>query len=310
MGNHDPASVDELFDAGQKFVQPHVCHPKTSPWFDLRVFYIRVSNCSIEKTPPDYLTLNHIPLSPDTILEVNGRRSSIYADQVSSSLRRDRIDKSSEEATFVSTDSIKMTGSVRFEVYDRDLLLLTGVLELRNSNGFTRETKKHSNKWSMNCQTAKSACASFLKCKKNLKADMNIPTVEVYVAGWFCGSPIILAKSLQLGVLKKNRRMFPLGSIPEDEATEVKKEEPPEDALQTSQHPSYKEESDSENEYCDIYRCLEYSEREDGELSWFNAGVRVGVGIGLGICIGTGIGVGLLVRMYRATGRNLKRRLI
>ncbi|XP_042394225.1 uncharacterized protein At1g01500-like [Zingiber officinale] len=309
MGNHDPAYVDELSDAGQKFIPPHVCHPKTSPWFDLRVFYIRVSNCSIEKTPPAYLTLNHIPLSPDTILKVNGRRSSIYADQVSSSLRRDRIDKSSEEATFVSTESISMTGSVRFEVYDKDLLLLTGVLELRNSNGFAWETKKHSNKWSMNCQTAKSANTSFLKSMNNLKADLNIPTVEVYVAGWFSGSPIILAKSLQLGVLKKNRRMFPLGSIPEDETTEVKKEEPREDALQTSEHPPFKEESDSENEYCDIYARHEYSETED-ELSWFNAGVRVGVGIGLGICIGTGIGVGLLVRMYQATNRNFKRRII
>lgn len=45
---------------------------------------------------------------------------------------------------------------------------------------------------------------------------------------------------------------------------------------------------------------------EDGEMSWFNAGVRVGVGIGLGICVGVGVGVGLLVR----TTRNLRRRLM
>lgn len=49
---------------------------------------------------------------------------------------------------------------------------------------------------------------------------------------------------------------------------------------------------------------------EDGELSWFNAGVRVGVGIGLGICLGIGIGVGLLVRTYQATTGNFKRRLM
>ncbi|CAA2987830.1 C-terminal binding AN-like [Olea europaea subsp. europaea] len=34
---------------------------------------------------------------------------------------------------------------------------------------------------------------------------------------------------------------------------------------------------------------------EDGQLTWFNAGVRVGVGIGLGMCLGGGIGVGLLM---------------
>lgn len=53
-----------------------------------------------------------------------------------------------------------------------------------------------------------------------------------------------------------------------------------------------------------------YVDEEDGELSWFNAGVRVGVGIGLGLCVGVGIGVSLLVRSYQATTRNFKRRFI
>lgn len=51
-----------------------------------------------------------------------------------------------------------------------------------------------------------------------------------------------------------------------------------------------------------------YSEDEDGQHTWFNAGVRVGVGIGLGVCVGVGIGVGLLMSSYQATARNLKRR--
>lgn len=49
---------------------------------------------------------------------------------------------------------------------------------------------------------------------------------------------------------------------------------------------------------------------EDGQLSWFNAGVRVGVGIGLGMCIGIGVGVGLLMRSYQATTRNFRRRFL
>lgn len=40
-------------------------------------------------------------------------------------------------------------------------------------------------------------------------------------------------------------------------------------------------------------------ESEEGELSWFNAGVRVGVGIGLGLCLGVGIGLGLLARPFK-----------
>lgn len=47
---------------------------------------------------------------------------------------------------------------------------------------------------------------------------------------------------------------------------------------------------------------------EDGQLSWFNAGVRVGVGIGLGMCVGIGIGVGLLMRSYQATTQTFRRR--
>lgn len=47
---------------------------------------------------------------------------------------------------------------------------------------------------------------------------------------------------------------------------------------------------------------------EDGQLSWFNAGVRVGVGIGLGMCVGVGLGVGLLMRSYQTITRNLQRR--
>lgn len=51
-------------------------------------------------------------------------------------------------------------------------------------------------------------------------------------------------------------------------------------------------------------------EGEDGDMTWFNAGVRVGVGIGLGMCLGVGIGVGLIVRTYQATTRPFRRGFI
>lgn len=73
-----------------------------------------------------------------------------------------------------------------------------------------------------------------------------------------------------------------------------------------SEYPHHK----PENEDYDPYSGTAYLEGEDGELSWFNAGVRVGVGIGLSICLGIGIGVGLLVRTYQGTTRNFRRRLL
>lgn len=73
---------------------------------------------------------------------------------------------------------------------------------------------------------------------------------------------------------------------------------------------SYEFKQEEEGHSNTSYPSMEYLEGEDGELSWFNAGVRVGVGIGLGICVGAGIGVGLLVRTYQGTARNFTRRLL
>lgn len=68
---------------------------------------------------------------------------------------------------------------------------------------------------------------------------------------------------------------------------------------------------ENEGDYNSMYwQRTKYMDQEDSELSWFNAGVRVGVGIGLGVFIGIGVGVGLFVRSYRTTTRVLHRRLI
>ena len=53
-----------------------------------------------------------------------------------------------------------------------------------------------------------------------------------------------------------------------------------------------------------------YLDGDEGEITWFNAGVRVGVGLGLGMCVGLGIGVGLMMRAYQSTTRTLKRRFL
>ncbi|KAE8667406.1 putative Polynucleotidyl transferase [Hibiscus syriacus] len=136
-------------------------------WLDVRVFYVRVSKCETDdESTPTYLSLNHVPLNPDTLLEVNGVRIGICSDGASTLLRRDRLDKKSEEVTFVSTDSIKLSGSVKFEVFNKDALLLSGDLELCDSNGCTEELRGSGSMWSMNCESAMTSGFGFLKAKQ------------------------------------------------------------------------------------------------------------------------------------------------
>ncbi|KAI0497631.1 hypothetical protein KFK09_020864 [Dendrobium nobile] len=301
--NYDPVYKEETPDSGRMIIMHPLYLPKLPPWLDLKVFYIRICNYEVDESTPGHLTVNHIPLHPDTVLEVNGRRSSIYSDCVSSYLRRDRFDKKSEETTFVSTDNIRITGSVRFEVFDGDDLLLTGVLELCDDKDDEGESKGRQKKWSMKCQSLVSSGVSFLKGKQYKSPEMPLPTIEVYIAGCFSGTPIILTKTLKVGLQKRNQKSV-LDSIPEHDTVELKN-----DALQLSDYEDYKMDSDTNIDYSSLYPRAEYTEEEDGDLSWFNAGVRVGVGISLGICLGVGVGVGLLIRSYQATSKNFKRLL-
>ncbi|KAE8715518.1 Erythronate-4-phosphate dehydrogenase family protein isoform 3 [Hibiscus syriacus] len=284
------------------------CAGLSSIWFDLRVFYVRVSNFQVDDLTPEFLTLNHIPLEPDTLLEVNGIRTSIYSDEVSVLLRRDRVDKRSEEITFVGTDNVKLTGSVKFEVFDKKGPILSGLLEKSGNNGFNGGSKNIVKQWRMNCELEITSGSVFLKGKLNSCPKLSPPTIEVYVAGCFYGKPIILTKTLQLNYRKKHNRKGTLDAIPEYKSTECQKDMSP-GYMQLSEYRNYKQLNDED--YNNIFwRRTEYMENEDGELSWFNAGVRVGVGIGVGVCLGVGIGFGLLVRTYQATTRTLKRRII
>ncbi|KAI4298344.1 hypothetical protein L6164_031917 [Bauhinia variegata] len=276
------------------------------PWFDIRVFYVRVCNCELDDSTPEVLTLKHVPLNPDTLLHINGVRTSIHSDGVSTFLKRDRIDRKSE-ATFVSTDSIRMTSGVKYEVFDKDILLLSGVLELCHSNGFVGESNYNGQKWSMSCESDITPGSTFFKGKQFMMPDSSSTTIEVYIAGSFLDTPIISTKTLQLSSQKKYmRRNGMLYAIPEHESSESQKDAASVLALQVPDYMYHKLEDEY---YSNLYSRTAYLEGEDEELSWFNAGVRVGVGIGLGVCLGIGIGVGLIVKTYQGTARNFRRRL-
>lgn len=266
---------------------------------------------------PEYLTLSHIPLDPDTILEVNNKRCTLDSTGSSCRLKRNRVDKKFEEATFVSTDSIRLTGSVKFEVFDGDDLILSGVLDMcKNGNGVDGKLKNMNDveRWSMKCESMVSGGSRVFKGKQVTGLDSMPPMIEVYVAGSFVGQPVILTKTLQVCVRRKQGRKCGLDPIPEGETTESRRDVVDRLGLQEGEYEHYKTEHEHEHDY-DYDNSLhwnqtEYMEGEDGELTWFNAGVRVGVGLGLGICLGVGIGVGLLVRTYQSTTRNFRRRLL
>ncbi|XP_057724204.1 uncharacterized protein At1g01500-like [Arachis stenosperma] len=279
---------------------PFSIRDQSLPCFDIRVFLVRVCKSDLDNSAPEVLKLKCVSPNPGTLLKVNGVRAAMQSEGVSSLLKRDRVDKKSKEVTFVSTDSIKMSSNVKFEVFDKDVLLVSGVLELCNSNGSV-----NGQRWSMNCESIIIPGTSFFKSKKFMLPGSTLPTIEVYIAGSFLDTPIVLTKTLHLSSQIKHTRMGTFSTNLENETSA-----PSTFTLQAADNMSEKPEEEDNN--IDLYQRRAYvaAEEEDGEVSWFNAGVRVGVGIGLSVCIGIGIGVGVLVKTYQGTTRNFRRRLL
>ncbi|KAJ1686348.1 hypothetical protein LUZ63_017738 [Rhynchospora breviuscula] len=273
MGSTGSVGPDDNFEMGPILNQSLPTQP---PFFDLKVFYLRLTNYyqPSHQSTLNRLTVNLIPVHPLTIAKANSRSESDSGSGlvcVSCSLRQDRVDNTSHESTFICTDSIRINGGIQFEVLNGEELLLAGTLDPCDA----------SNRWVMTCR----AESGFRKLESN---DGALPTAELYIAGCHEGIPVILMESLDLGVAKD---MPTFGTW----------------AL--SGYRCYKPEDDGEFDYRS-YNKAEYTDcEEEGELSWFNAGVKVGVGIGLGIFLGLGIGVGVLVQSYQSTARSFKRRL-
>lgn len=292
-----------------------------SPWFDTRVFYVRFTGFMVDDSnPPDRLTVSYFPLVPDTVVKINGGRSSDFSDCcVSAQLRRDRADRRSEEATYVNTDSVKISGTVGFEMCDGDDLLLSGVLELSSVEGAGGAKGREKNYWGIKCESHMPAAPArggsvFKGRGRYAVLEKRVPTVDVYVAGSYAGQPVILTDTVQLFSPRKynKKAMMMLDTIPEYESTEKKNNGAFFDSLQVPEDNGVDKDDHFSTNYGpkSMYPLskVDYMGSEDGELPWFNAGIRVGVGISLGFCIGVGLGVGMLISSYQTTTRKLKRR--
>ncbi|KAL2469019.1 Uncharacterized protein Fot_50595 [Forsythia ovata] len=285
----------------------------TGGCLEIRLFYVRIAPCAVACVP-DHLTLRHLRREIGVSLEINGARVP-SSDTASISLRRDRVDKDSSEVTYVSTDSVRLSGPTEFEVCENgEELILCGSLERVDAatawaNGSAPENDSRTG-WSIDCYAAASMAngrSAFFQPKLGVCS----PSTEVYIAGCCSGMPVILTKMILISPRRKMLRQGMLDAIPEDEEM-GKEQRSVNNGLLWQRKPQFTEAEMDEYEMDEKAECSYYSEDmypgEDGQLTWFNAGVRVGVGIGLGMCLGVGIGVGLLMRSYQATTRNFRRR--
>ncbi|KAL5218159.1 hypothetical protein ABZP36_018843 [Zizania latifolia] len=282
--------------------------PEPSSWLSLKVFYLSVSRCEVNESMLDSLTVTHTPLTPDTVLDVDGG-SVVSNGHVSCSLRRDRAGSAAgpecgDACTFVSTADVRMSGSVRFEVQSGGERLLLGILETCDA------AVGKSGNWVMKCQVSVQRGSGLLRRGKETTKP---PVIEVYVAGLAWGAPVIFTKAMQLRFRRRRKVKAFMEPIPEcgEQTEDMKEMLPPNHETDASEYRCYKPEPDTgDADYDGFYVKPADEEGEDDELSWFTAGVRVGVGISLGICLGIGIGAGLLARSYQSTSRSLKRQLI
>ncbi|CAJ2662827.1 uncharacterized protein At1g01500 [Trifolium pratense] len=279
-------------------------------WLEIRLFYVRISPCLIDSVP-ESLTLCHPKREIGFSLVINGSPIPATVSAPPLTLRRDRIDKESAEVTYVSTDNVRITGGAEFEVYEKDVLFLCGSLERLDADW------GNGSGWDMDCHVAVGSigkgCSAFFRPKLGVSA----PSVEVYVAGCCSGVPVILSKTISMSPRRRVPRHAILDAIPEDEEMNVMDKDHvsgvngliPHPKLQvTGSAGSEVDDYDLDGKMANGFYSQEMYLGEDGQLTWFNAGVRVGVGIGLGMCVGIGIGVGLLMRSYQTTTRNFRRK--
>ncbi|KAI3444494.1 hypothetical protein Pfo_001159 [Paulownia fortunei] len=284
----------------------------TGGCLEIRLFYVRIVHCAVDSLP-HHLALHHLRRELGVFLEINGARIP-SSDAVSVKLRRDRVDKDSSDVTYVNTDNVKISGPVEFEVCEegKDLdLILCGSLQRADaaaawSNGNALENDSRTG-WSMDCYVANAIATNGRSSFFQPKIGISSPSIEVYVAGCCSGMPVILTKTILVSPRRKVLRQGMLDAIPEDE--EMGKERRSlSNGLVRQRNLQFMEADMDDYELGGKVKHNYYLEDnypgEDGQLSWFNAGVRVGVGIGLGMFLG----VGLLMRSYQATTRSFRRR--
>lgn len=292
-------------------------------WLDVKVIYIRIAAGAIdEASTPEQIQFCIPARAISSQLEVNGARIS-PAEEVCLNLRRDRIVSESAEATFVSTDNLRLSTEVSFDLLYNGELLVTGNVQSRDFQTKTRTDDedcvfRQPLEWNLECFCSLGINSGLLiRSSQDFSAPVVLPSLEVCIVGKSNGAPVMLTQTVCLASRRRNARKGSLGIIPEAEEMDkpdLSRTLMPgklDTEIRSATHGSKTEHMISSlydmqgSSVASLYGEVD----EAGEMSWFNAGVRVGVGIGLGMCLGVGIGVGLLVRTYQTTTRSFRRQL-
>ncbi|XP_077230940.1 uncharacterized protein At1g01500-like [Tasmannia lanceolata] len=245
------------------FMGHYKSHKMSVDEFEIRVTYLRIVSTSDMQN-----SMKIVFPSRDlkTCLQINGLKIDPSM-KISRTLNRHRADGLISESIYVNTDMIKFSGPLLpFEIHIQgSSVLVTGAL-IRKGDMFNGSAD---------------GCMWLMECEEGEMTEIKGGgLVDVYFAG-NSGKPVILN-----GVVELKKRRKGLGCIPEGDEiinynskgleTEEKLMKEFEDGCNNVQYKGHEEMS---------------VEEDEGELPWFNAGVRVGMGLGLGMCLGVGLGL-------------------
>jgi hypothetical protein len=236
-----------------------------SSWFHIRLIYARLSGCCCCATTsrdaaaaaaPESLCLRFPPRSIGTALEVNGGRIS-PSEQTVLVLRREkrrrrRSDPESAEATFLSTDDVRTSGPLSFEILFKGEALVAGTITLEqqhsvfdslqqqggddgvyNSSSLVQKSSIDGlRRWSLDCASVVVGHAGsiFSKLRRHdhnilcpssssSSSSLSPPAMEVCLVARNLGTPVILIQTVHLTAPRRRSscRQSTLEAIPEAE---------------------------------------------------------------------------------------------
>jgi len=280
-------------------------------WFDIKVFYIKIDACGFDPAPGS-LTVHYAPRSSSTELEINGKRIRPSASAFLT-LRRNGIDENASVATYVSTDVTRTTGKVCFDVCVREETLICGTLERKGSVKYDDVTQLRQPSWTVDFCCALDYPSKWSSTKPNIN---KFPSLELYIAGRAGSSAMVLTGTEQLIPRRKRvRHGVTLDVIPEGNDYENSIFNSADHDRLENEETFMELDDTSIAMMCDaaterliaLFEPWEVQCFKCSQLSWLNAGLRLGVGFVLGACLGLGVGVVILfMRTYEARIRHLR----
>jgi len=278
--------------------------------FEAQAFFIRTKGAGNMDSWPDVLTIQEV-VSDEEGVEGEKQKSRARPKgkgRIKFHLRRDK------PCCYVSTESWAVTERTTFELCDEGDVWLICVLAQAERDG--RKT------WT-------------LECRMGEEEDPSLDTpprwgmhIEVSLVGKCSDCPCFLSQTTHTTRRINNNRNAPrsAAAIANGGKPLVAIEE--ENELVAPATPKHSELSEGvpvpthsvllTERFEETYKALGGKGSlvdgaevgENGDITWFNAGLRIGVGVGLGVCLGAGLGAGILLRSYQYTANSLKRRLL